>query len=140
MDSEQHYYITPPTIFLPEDGLKIAFIGTDSDWVEEVTDNLENTFPSIPMTFYHLESTSKSNWQWLYLMVEQSDLVMVNAAIATEIEMIMAVLNIGNKAWFYVEPELVDSDMKILLNTINANTFSSTEQLHNMLKAFLGNG
>jgi len=140
MDDTQNYYITPPTIFLPEDGLKIAFIGTDSEWVEDLTDDLESTFNSIPMTFYHLDEKSAENWQWLYMMAEHSDLIMVHAGITTEIEMIMAMLHLGNKVWFYADPELVDKNMRMLLNTVNANVFVDSEQLHNMLRAFLGNG
>lgn len=140
MEDEQNYYITPPTIFMPEDGLKIAFIGTDNDWVETLTDDLETTFSSIPMTFYHLENKSEENWQWLYLMVENSDLIMVNMGNLTEIETMISMLNLGNKTWFYVDPEVVDKNVRILLNTINANVFCNSEQLHNMLKAFLSNG
>lgn len=140
MEEEQNYYITPPTIFMPEDGLRIAFIGTDNDWVESLTDDLETTFSSIPMTFYHLENNSEENWQWLYLMVENSDLVMVNMGMLNEIEIMISMLNLGNKTWFYVDPEVVDKNVRILLNTINANVFCNPEQLHNMLKAFLSNG
>ena len=140
MDEIQNYYITPPTIFLPEDGLKIAFIGTDNEWVESLTDDLETTFASIPMTFYHLEPKTSDNWQWLYMMAEQADLLMVNTALASNLELIIATINLGNKTWFYVDPANVDKNLRILLNSINANTFNDSEQLHNMLKAFLGNG
>lgn len=137
MDEAQNYYITPPTIFLPETGLKIAFLGTDNDWVESLTDDLEQTF-HIPMTFYHLETASKDNWQWLYLMIEQADLIMVNVGLCTQVEIIMAMMNLGNKTWFYIDQSVVDKNVKILLNNANANTFYDSEQLHNMLKVFLG--
>jgi hypothetical protein len=140
MEDIQNYYITPPTIFLPEDGLKIAFIGTDNEWVEELTDDLETTFTSIPMTFYHLEPNTSDNWQWLYMMAEQADLIMINAGKATNLELMISTMHLGNKTWFYIDPEVVDKNLRILLNTINANMFNDSEQLHNMLKAFLGNG
>jgi hypothetical protein len=44
----------------------------------------------------------------------------------------------GNKFWFYVDNEVVDKDLKILFNTINANVFNNSEQLHAMLRNFVG--
>lgn len=140
MEENQNYYITPPTIFMPKDGLRIAFVGTDSAWVDTVTDDLESTFTSIPMTFYHLDETSKEEWSWLYLMVDNADLVMINVSKSTTVELMTVMIELGNKTWFYVDPEEVDDNVQILLNTINANVFNSSEQLNNMLKAFLGNG
>lgn len=139
MEENQNYYITPPTIFMPKDGLRIAFVGTDSTWVDTVTDELESTFASIPMTFYHLDETTRNEWPWLYLMVDNADLVMVNAAKSETVEMLTAFLHLGNKTWFYVEPEEVEENIQVLLNTINANVFNNSEQFNNMLKAFLGN-
>jgi len=139
MEENQNYYITPPTIFMPKDGLRIAFVGTDSTWVDTVTDELESTFASIPMTFYHLDETTENEWPWLYLMVDNADLVMVNAAKSETVEMLTAFLHLGNKTWFYVEPEEVEENIQVLLNTINANVFNNSEQFNNMLKAFLGN-
>lgn len=139
MDDSQNYYITPPTLFLPTEGLRITFLGVDDKWVEDLGESLEETFSTIPMTFYHLEEKSQDNWQWVFHMSEISDLVMVNVAQASPIELLTAFNLIGNKVWFYVDKEDVDTDIKILLNTINANVFNSEEQLHAMLRAFVGN-
>jgi hypothetical protein len=140
MEENQNYYITPPTIFMPKDGLRIAFVGTDSTWVDTITDELESTFASIPMTFYHLDETSREEWSWLYLMVDNADLVMVNVSKSTSVELMTVMMELGNKTWFYVDSEEVDNNVQILLNTVNANVFNNSEQLNNMLKAFLGNG
>lgn len=134
----QNYYITPPTIFLPETGLRITVFGTDEEWAETLSDDLEDTFPTIPMTFYLLDEKTTDNWQWLLLMSEGSDLIMVNVGKASQIELIMACMDVGNKVWFYVDREVVDKDLKILLNTINANVFHNSDQLHAMLRDFVG--
>lgn len=139
MEEHQNYYITPPTIFMPKDGLRIAFVGTNSEWVDGVTDELESTFVNIPMTFYHLDEVTKDSWEWLYLMVDHADLVMVNTGKATTAELLTVFLHIGSKTWFYVNPEEVEENVQVLLNTINANVFNNSEQLDNMLKAFVGN-
>jgi hypothetical protein len=73
-------------------------------------------------------------------MAEQADLIMINAGKATNLELMISTMHLGNKTWFYIDPEVVDKNLRILLNTINANMFNDSEQLHNMLKAFLGNG
>jgi hypothetical protein len=138
MEDTQNYYITPPTIFLPETGLRITVFGTDEDWAEQLSDELEDTFPSIPMTFYLLDDATSTNWQWLYMMSETSDLVMVNVGKASQVELILSCMDMGNKFWFYVDNEVVDKDLKILFNTINANVFNNSEQLHAMLRNFVG--
>ena len=140
MDENQNYYITPPTIFMPKDGMRIAFVGTDSEWVDSVTDDLEETFASLPMTFYHLDEATKDEWAWLYLMVDQADLVMVNVDKSTTVELMTVMIELGNKTWFYVDKDSVDIDVQILLNTVNANVYNEPEQLNNMLRAFLSNG
>ena len=139
MDDSQNYYITPPTLFMPTEGLKISFLGVDDKWVEDLGESLEETFSTIPMTFYHLEESSEGNWQWIYHMSSISDLIMVNVSQSSPIELLMAFTELGNKVWFYVDKQEVDNDIKMLLNTINANVFNSEEQLHAMLRAFIGN-
>jgi hypothetical protein len=139
MDDSQNYYITPPTLFMPTEGLKISFLGVDDQWVEDLGESLEETFSTIPMTFYHLEEKNEDNWQWIYHMSTISDLIMVNVAQSSPIELLMAFTELGNKVWFYVDKQEVDNDIKMLLNTINANVFNSEDQLHAMLRAFIGN-
>lgn len=138
MDDTQNYYITPPTIFFPEDGIRITVFGSDELWTEQLSDDLETTFPTVPMTFYHLDPAGADNWQWIYQMAEISDLIMVNVSDATLMEMYIAFLKLSNKFWFYVDKEAVDKDTKILLNTVNANVFSDSEQLHAMLRNYVG--
>jgi hypothetical protein len=139
MDDSQNYYITPPTIFLPEEGIRITIIGTDEIWAEQLSDDLEDTFPTVPITFYHLDENTADNWQWLYYMVDSSDLIMVNVGKCKPIEMNLALLSkTGNRVWFYVDKESVDKDTKILLNSINANVFNNSEELHAMLRNFVG--
>jgi hypothetical protein len=91
------------------------------------------------MTFYHLEDSSQDQWQWIFHMSEISELVMVNVAQCSPIELLTAFNSIGNKVWFYVDKQEVDNDIQILLNTINANVFNTQEQLHTMLRAFIVN-
>lgn len=138
MDDAQNYYITPPTIFFPEDGIRITVFGSDEIWTDQLSDDLENTFPTVPMTFYHLDIANADNWQWLFQMSETSDLIMVNVSEANTIEMYMAFLKLSNKFWFYVDKEQVDKDTRILLNTVNANVFHDSEQLHAMLRQYVG--
>jgi hypothetical protein len=138
MDDTQNYYITPPTIFLPEDGIRITVFGSDDLWTEKISDDLEETFPTVPMTFYHLDVATADNWQWLFHMSESSDLLMVNVSEASIIEMHIAFLKLSNKVWFYVDKEQVDKDTRILLNTVNANVFHDSEQLHAMLRNYVG--
>jgi hypothetical protein len=143
MDSStEATFVTPPTIYLPPEGIRITLIGTHAEWIERLTDSLENTFPTVSITFYHLDSTSASQWEWLMAMSDLSDLVFVDVGSATKQEMLISFLHLGNKLWFSVPDEDYDTPFNdiallCLLNTINANVFSSTEQLHNMLRVFL---
>lgn len=135
---EQHYFITPPTMFLPPEGLRITVIGIDDIWTEQLGDNLENTIPNIPITFYHLDSTTANQWEWQHMMAEHSDLVMVNLEKCTQLDLITAMTHAGgNKLWIYANPETVDKSVVSLLNTINANLFFNESQLIDMLRAYL---
>lgn len=139
-DETQHYYITPPTLFLPPSGLRVSLIGVDEDWIDNMSDELEDTLPSIPMTFYHLDTKTSDQWQWQYHMMEQSNLIVVNVARSLTIDLLLSFLHMGdNKIWFFVNPKEVDKNIIILLNTINANVFSSSDEFHSMLTAFIGN-
>jgi hypothetical protein len=140
MDDNQNFYITPPTIFMPPGGLRVALMGTDTDWVDELTEELEETLSSVPMTFYHLDEKSTDQWQWLYMMTGHADLLMVNVAKASTNELLTAFLHLGNKTWFFVEPEKVNNELLVLLNNINANVFSNTEELGEMMRVFINNG
>ena len=136
----QHYYITPPTLFLPPTGLRVSLIGVDDDWIDDLSDSLEDTLPSIPMTFYHLDNKSADQWQWQFHMMEQSNLIIVNVARSETIDLLLSFLHIGdNKIWFYVDPDQVDKTIVTLLNTINANVFASHDEFHSMLTSFIGN-
>jgi hypothetical protein len=137
-DDTQNYYITPPTLFLPEQGIRISTVGTDLEWIETLSDDLENTFPTVPMTFYHLDQASADNWQWLYYMMDSSDLIMVNVAQATSMEINLCFLKYSPKFWFHVDNDQVDKELRILLNTVNANVYNDTEQLHAMLRNYVG--
>lgn len=136
-DDSQNYYITPPTMFFPEDGIRISVIGTNEQWTEDLSDDLENTFPTVPMTFYHLDEATAEQWQWLYHMIDISDLIMVNVAQASNHELNIVFLKMNPKFWFYVEKDKVDKDTRILLNTIGANVFNDREQLHAMLRNYV---
>lgn len=138
MSEEHHLFITPPTLFLPTDGLRIAVIGINDEWTEELGDILESALPSVPMTFYHLDEATSSQWQWLYHMSATSNLVVINVAEATDIEMLMAVARVDeNRLWFYVEPGSVDEDIVSLLNTFEANIFSSPDQIVTILRSYM---
>ena len=143
MDSStEATFVTPPHIYLPPEGIRITLIGTNAEWIERLTNSLENTFPSVSITFYHLDDATSTSWEWLMAMSDLSDLVFVDIGSATKQEMLISFLHLGNKLWFSVPDEeydvpFNDIDMLSLLNTINANVFGSTEQLHNMLRVFL---
>lgn len=137
MNEIQNYYITPPTIFLPEEGIKITAVGTDDIWIDKLSDDIENTFPTVPITFYHLDSNTVDQWQWLYHMVETSDLIMINVSKATILEMNMIFLHMNPKMWFYVDKKEVDKNIRILLNIASANIFTNSEELHAMLRNYV---
>ena len=139
-EESQHYFITPPTMFLPPDGLRVTVIGTDDEWTDLLGDVLEGTMPNMPMTFYHLDKATADQWQWLYHMSESSNLIMVNVSKTTQLELTLAMsYSSENKIWFYVDPDQVDMNLIMLLNTMNANVFSSSDQLVSMLRAYIGN-
>jgi len=73
-------------------------------------------------------------------MMEQSNLIVVNVARSLTIDLLLSFLHMGdNKIWFFVDPEEVDKNIMVLLNTVNANVFSSSDEFHSMLTAFIGN-
>ena len=65
---------------------------------------------------------------------------MINVAKATTNELLTAFMHIGNKTWFFVDADEVDADLIVLLNSINANVFSDTDELGEMMRVFVNNG
>lgn len=139
MDKNQEaYYVTPPTLYLPPDGIRISLVGSDQEWVETITGGLENTFPTITVTFYHVEEHSKDQWEWVMSTADLADLLIVDLGSATQQELLISFLHQGNKCWYSVPEEFDNIALLSLLNTINANMFQGHEQLHNLLRVFLG--
>lgn len=140
MDKNQEaYYVTPPSLYLPPDGIRITLIGSNQEWIEEVTDGLESTFPTITVTFYHVEEKTKDQWEWTLAMAEMADLLIVDLGSATQQELLISFLHLGNKCWFSVPEDFENVALLSLLNTLNGNMFQGSEQLNNLLRAFLGN-
>lgn len=136
MSDEQHLFITPPTLFLPTTGLRISVLGIDDEWTDQLGDVLEAALPSIPMTFYHLDEPTAAEWQWEFHMMTHSNMIIVNVAKASDIEMMMAFSHINeNKLWFYVDPDEVDDDIIALLNTLGANIFSTADELISIFRS-----
>jgi len=139
MDNQEAYYVTPPSLYLPPDGIRITLIGSNQDWIENITNGLESTFPSITVTFYHVEEETKDQWEWTLAMSEMADLLIVDLEHATQQELLIAFLHLGNKCWFSVPEEFTNIPLLSLLNTQGGNMFQGSEQLNNLLRAFLGN-
>jgi hypothetical protein len=139
MDNQEAYYVTPPSLYLPPDGIRITLIGSNQDWIENITNGLESTFPSITVTFYHVEEETKDQWEWTLAMSEMADLLIVDLEHATQQELLIAFLHLGNKCWFSVPEEFTNIPLLSLLNSQGGNMFQGSEQLNNLLRAFLGN-
>ena len=139
MDKNQEaYYVPPPSLYLPPDGIRVTLIGSDQQWIEEITGGLESTFPTITVTFYHVEEESKDQWEWELAMADHADLLIVDLGSATQQELLIAFLHQGNKCWYNVPEDFANVPLLSLLNTLSANMFQGHEQLHNLLRAFLG--
>jgi hypothetical protein len=139
MDNQEAYYVTPPSLYLPPDGIRITLIGSNQDWIETITNGLESTFPSITVTFYHVEEETKDQWEWTMAMSEMADLLIVDLQHATQQELLIAFLHLGNKCWFSVPTDFGNIPLMSLLNTLGGNMFQGSEQLNNLLRAYLGN-
>lgn len=140
MDKNQEaYYVTPPSLYLPPDGIRITLVGSDQEWIEAITTGLENTFPTITVTFYHVEEQTKDQWEWVLAMADLADLLIVDIGSATQQELLISFLHQGNKCWYSVPEECDDIPLLSLLNTLNANMFQGAEQLNELLRTYLGN-
>jgi len=137
--NKEAYYVTPPSLYLPPDGIRITLIGSDQDWIEQVTEGLESTFPTITVTFYHVEEESKDEWEWTLAMSEMADLLIVDLGSSTQQELLIAFLHIGNKCWFSVPEEFENIPLLSLLNTLGGNMFQGNDQLHSLLRTYLSN-
>lgn len=138
-NNQEAYYVTPPSLYLPPDGIRITLIGSNQEWIDTITTGLESTFPSITVTFYHVEEQSKDQWEWTLSMAELADLLIVDLGNATQQELLISFLHQGNKCWYSVPEGFENIPLLSLLNTLGANMFQGHEQLHNMLRAYLGN-
>lgn len=130
------YYITPPSSFMPTDGVKITLIGYDEEGSnKELMDLMEETFPALGMTFYHVERPEPSvdQFSWLFQQCLHSDFVVVDIENATAIEIGLATYFVKDKGtWWVVSDE--DALSNTFLHAIKANTVDSAESFVEMIK------
>lgn len=130
------YYITPPSSFMPTDGVKITIIGHDEEGnTQHLMDLLEETFPGLGLTFYHIEKPEPTvdQFSWLFQQCLHSDFVVIDIENSTAIEIGLATYFVKDKGTWWIAKE-EDTLANTFLHAIKANTVVDAEDFVGMIK------
>lgn len=135
MSDKSAIYVTPPTIFLPNTGIKFHLISTDEEWIRETCEALEKGFRTTKLTFYHTESEETAEticWQMLY--VPFSDFVLIDSSSLTMAQSIIGArhMEAGNVWW--CADDNTDIALLTMLNTLGAKLYDDVEWLIETIK------
>lgn len=121
---------------MPTDGVKFTLIGYEEDGAtKELMDLVEETFPGLPLTFYHIEHPEPTvdQFSWLFQQCLHSDFVVIDIANSTAIEIGLATYFVKDKGTWWIADE-DDTLSNTFLHAIKANTVESPEDFVEMVK------
>lgn len=133
------YYITPPSSFMPTEGVKITLLGhAEGGPTHDLFEMLEEHFPGLALTFYYIEKPEPSvdQFSWVFQQCLHSDFVIIDIENATALEIGLATNFSKDKGAWWIVPE-DDTLSKTYLHAIKANVVESAEDFVEMLKETL---
>jgi len=124
------YVVSPPTLYMPGNGLAFCLISNDKVWQDSVIALLEKGIKN-QLTFFANENGTKDPkaWVWYWHVVHNCGMVLVDMASCTEHEIRMALVmcKVSQPVMFHVKPG--NDEFVALLNSIDIPYFEDMDQL-----------
>lgn len=133
-ESTSSYVVTPPTVFIPRDGMSFCILSRNQEWVDDTALFLENSMPATTVTVYaNYESTNDEYWAWQYQQMLVSDAIIIDCNSATPFDQILALSQgTANNIW-WIDSDVLPDNLAALLNTSGAKTAEDIEEFFSII-------
>jgi hypothetical protein len=133
-EATSSYIVTPPTVFIPRDGMSFCILSRNKEWVTDTAEFLEDSMPGTTITIYaNYDSTNDENWAWQFQQMLIVDAIIIDCDSATTFDQMLA-LSQGeaNNIWWINSDNLPDN-LAALLNTSGAKTAEDIEEFFSII-------
>lgn len=133
INSNDIYEVTPPSLFLNDNGPSILALGFSQETIRnELAAIFDKTFPDTSITYYYNpHSTNESTIAWTRAVVNMVDHIVINADTANELETFVATYSVlQNKDTVditWIATEYSNKGLCKLINSYNQKVFTSWE-------------
>jgi hypothetical protein len=129
-ESTSSYIVTPPTVFIPRDGMSFCVLGRDKEWVDEAASFFDDQLPGTTVTIYSNYGTENdNNWAWHYQQMFVSDSIIIDCSSATIFDIMMALtLSTSESNIWWIDPDSLSDNLVSLLNISGAKTAEDIEE------------
>lgn len=128
-DLTASYIVTPPTLFIPRDGMTFSLLSRSKRWVDGVIELIEDGMQGTTATVYaNYSSPSDEHWIWVYQQMALSDIVLVDCATATDFDKTLAVNEGLNSTVWWIDTDELEDNMAAFLYTTGAKTADTVEE------------
>lgn len=142
-DNNSIFEVTPPSLFLNDNGPSILALGFDETVVRgELARTFDSMFPDTSITYYYNpHSTNESTVAWARAVVNMVEHIVVNADTANELEVFVAlgsVLQNPDKVDItWIAEEHSNKGLCKLVNSYNQKMFDSWDHFAQFVKQTL---
>jgi hypothetical protein len=134
-ESTSSYIVTPPTVFIPRDGMSFCVLGRDKEWVDDAAAFFDHALPGTTVTIYSNYGTEDDNqWAWQYQQMLVSDTIIIDCNSATIFDIMMALsLSTAESNIWWIDPDSLSDNLVSLLNISGAKMADNVEEFFAIL-------
>lgn len=133
-EATSSYVVTPPTVFIPRDGMSFCILSRNQEWVDNTVLFLEDSMPGTSITVYaNSQSTNDDQWAWQFQQMMISDAVIIDCNSATIFDQMIALSQgVATNIW-WIESENLPDNLAALLNTSGAKMAEDIEEFFSII-------
>jgi hypothetical protein len=133
--STSSYIVTPPTVFIPRDGMSFCVLGRNKEWVDDAASFFDQAMPSTTITLYSNYGTEDdNNWAWQYQQMLVSDAIIIDCTSATIFDIMMALaLSTNESNIWWIDSDSLSDNLYSLLNISGAKMADDIEEFFALL-------
>ena len=133
-EATSSYVVTPPTVFIPRDGMSFCILSRNQEWVDNTVLFLEDSMPGTSITVYaNSLSTNDDQWAWQFQQMLISDAVIIDCNSATIFDQMIALSQgVATNIW-WVESDNLPDNLAALLNTSGAKMAEDIEEFFSII-------
>lgn len=133
-EATSSYIVTPPTVFIPRDGMSFCILSRDKEWVTNTAEFLEDSMPGTTITIYaNYELTSDEHWAWQYQQMLISNAIIIDCNSATTFDQMMALSQKQSDNVWWVDSDILADNVAALINTLGAKTVDDIEEFFSII-------